>query len=108
MDSKALERIEQNTELLTEFADIPDKLRRIASYMDANPKSQKDLIAIGKFLESDGKELLSPLMQSAIAVFDLLCSNQFYSFQISGNHIVDCITAATANANNFDFGSQIL
>lgn len=84
MDSKALERIEQNTELLTEFADIPDKLRRIASYMDANPKSQKDLIAIGKFLESDGKELLSPLMQSAIAVFDLLCSNQFYSYDEIG------------------------
>jgi biotin operon repressor len=81
MDTKALERIEQNTEMLTEFADIPDKLRRIASFMDANPKSQKDLIAIAKFLEGDAKELLSPLMQSSMAIFDLLCSNQFYSYE---------------------------
>lgn len=84
MDTKALERIEANTELLIEYSDIPDKLRRIASYMDANPKSQKDLIAIAKFLEGDGKELLSPLMQSAIAVFDLLCSDQYYSYQEIG------------------------
>ena len=84
MDTKALERIEENAEFLVEYSDIPDKLRRIASYMDANPKSQKDLIAIAKFLESDGKELLSPLMQSAIAVFDLLCSNQFYSYDEIG------------------------
>lgn len=84
MDTKVLERIELNTELLVTYADIPDKLRRIASFMDANPKSQKDLITIAKFLETDGKELLSPLMQSAIAVFDLLCSNQFYSYEEIG------------------------
>ena len=81
MDTKALERIEQNTELLTEFADIPDKLRRISSFMDANPKSQKDLIAIAKFLEGDAKDLLNPLYSNAIAIFDLLCSNQFYSYE---------------------------
>ena len=81
MDSKALERIEQNTEALVQFADLGDRLRRIASFMDANPKSQKDLIEMAKLLETDGKELLSPLMQSAIAVFDLLCSNQFYSYE---------------------------
>jgi biotin operon repressor len=81
MDSKALERIEQNTELLVEFADIPDRLRRIASFMDANPKSQKDLIEMAKFLEGDAKELLSPLYSGAIDIFNLLCSNQFYSYE---------------------------
>ena len=84
MDTKAIERIETNTELLVAYADIPDRLRRIASFMDANPKSQKDLQAIAKLLETDGKELLNPLYRNAIAVFDLLCSNQFYSYQEIG------------------------
>ncbi len=81
MDTKALERIEENTEALVEFADLGDRLRKIASFMDANPKSQKDLIAIAKFLEGDAKDLLNPLYSNAIAIFDLLCSNQFYSYE---------------------------
>ena len=81
MDTKALERIEQNTELLVEYADIPDKIRRIVSFMDANPKSQKDLLAIAKLLETDAKDLLSPLYSGSIDIFDLLCSDQFYSYE---------------------------
>jgi len=81
MDTKALERIELNTETLVQFADLGDRLRRIAEFMDANPKSQKDLIEMAKFLEGEGKELLSPLYSGAIAIFDLLCSNQFYSYE---------------------------
>jgi biotin operon repressor len=81
MDTKALERIEENTEIMVQLADLPDKLRRIADFMDANPKSQSDIRAIAKFLETDARDLLNPLYLGAIAVFDLLCSGQYLSYE---------------------------
>ena len=81
MDTKAADRIAEQTETMIEFADLSDKLRKIAAFMDANPKSQKDIIAIAKFLETDARDLLNPLYLGAIAIFDLLCSNQYMSYE---------------------------
>jgi biotin operon repressor len=81
MDTKASDRITENTETLVEFANLPDRLRRIAEFMEKDSKSRKDIVAIAKFLESDAKELLNPLYVGAIAIFDLLCSDQYMSYE---------------------------
>ena len=80
MDTKASDRIAEQTETMVQFADLPDRLLRIAEFMENGSKSQKDIIAIAKFLEGDARDLLNPLYLGAIAVFDLLCSNQYFSY----------------------------
>lgn len=81
MDSKASDRITENTETLVEFANLPDRLRRIAEFMEKDSKSRKDIVAIAKFLETDARDLLNPLYLGAIAIFELLCSNQFMGYE---------------------------
>jgi biotin operon repressor len=79
MDTKASDRITEQTETMVTFANLPDKLREISQIMEKGTKAQKDIIAIAKFLETDAKDLLNPLYSGAIAIFDLLCSDQFFS-----------------------------
>lgn len=81
MDSKATARIEENTETIIDFADLPDRLRRIAEFMEKDSKSRRDIVAIAKFLETDARDLLNPLYLGAIVIFDLLCSNQYMSYE---------------------------
>jgi len=80
MDSKAAVRIEENTETMIQLVELPDRLRRIASFMEKDSKSKKDIEAIAKFLQGDARDLLNPLYLGAIAVFDLLCSDKYMSY----------------------------
>lgn len=81
MDTKASDKIVDNTETLIELANLPDNLRRIAEFMEKDSKSRKDIVAIAKFLETDARDLLNPLYLGAIAIFDLLCSGQYMSYE---------------------------
>jgi biotin operon repressor len=84
MDSKACERISEQTETMIAFANLPDQIRDITKIMEKGTKAQKDLIAIAKFLESDARDLLNPLYSGAIAIFELLCSDQFLAYDEIG------------------------
>jgi biotin operon repressor len=83
MNNSSNYKIQSNTKNIIEFIDLPDRIIAISKVLKGT-KSEKELIAIAKYLEGDSRKLLNPLYLGAIKILDLLCTSNFMSYEEIG------------------------